>query len=89
MKIHELYASENGDETWLYANGHIDKEAFLKALREAPGIDTPRDCIEAFTAQDVEHVYFRRMSPSEARQRGLDWGWWKGEGRYKMTGLFF
>lgn len=73
-------------KTVIYTNGHIDKEEFLRVVKESPMLDTPRESRDALTAENVSHCRFRPMSPSEAREKGYDSGVMKDEsGRWKVT----
>lgn len=66
--------SEDEGKTCIYDNGHWDKEAFLKEIRQSCHLDTPADVLSDLTAADVQHLRFRPMAPSEAKNWGADYG---------------
>ena len=73
----------------IYDNGHIPAEQFLSAVKEADHLDTPKDVREAYTVDDVEHLRFRPMSPTEARNWGCDYGVMECDGQrgYPVTAI--
>lgn len=78
--------SEDQTKTCIYANGHVDKAAFLEAVQACDWMDVPKDAREALTLENIEHCMFRRMSPSEARAKGYDSGMMKDpDGSLKIT----
>lgn len=68
---------DDPDGTIIYANGHVDKTEFLSAVKAWPMSDVPDDTRAELTIDDVEHICFKRMSPTEARGNGLGWGVWQ------------
>jgi hypothetical protein len=69
----------NFEQYAFFCSGHVDRQEFIEAVRphiEREVGDTPDELPEA---SDVEHIWFRMMSPSEARERGYDFGYMKAE----------
>jgi hypothetical protein len=62
------------EEICIYDNGHIDPAEFLARVRAWDASDIAQADRDALTVDDVRHVRFCPMSPTEARQRGLDYG---------------
>ena len=60
----------DADEVCIYDNGHLDPTEFLVAVREMKGSDVPDEVRAALKVEDVKHIRFRPMSPSEARRSG-------------------
>ena len=59
----------------IYDNGHLDKAKFLTDIELfADHLETPRDVLVHLTIDQVKHLRFRPMSPSEAKNWGADWG---------------
>jgi hypothetical protein len=79
---------DDPDGYCVYTNGHVDKTAFLEAVKVMAGSDIPDDARGALELEDVEHIRFRPMSPSEARGNGLTWGVMQTEDRgYPVTAV--
>lgn len=76
MKLKEVPFGLNDycDEICIYTLGHKDPSEFLKAVRSFAKSDVPQDARDALTVEDVEHLRFRPMSPSEARSWGCGSG---------------
>jgi hypothetical protein len=66
--------NDNDGKTCIYDNGHLDKAKFITDLELAKHLDTPFDVLIHLTVDDVKHMRFRPMSPSEAKNWGADWG---------------
>ena len=66
--------NESDGKTCIYDNGHLDKAKFITDLELAKHLDTPLDALIYLTVEDVKHMRFRPMSPSEAKNWGADWG---------------
>ena len=61
--------------TCIYDNGHLDKAKFITDIELNAGrLDTPRDVLIHLTADNVQHLRFRPMSPAEAKSWGADYG---------------
>jgi hypothetical protein len=87
VKLKELPWGE--DKTCIYTNGHVGPIAFLKAVKEFAESDIAQDSRDALALDDVKHTRFARMSPTECRSRGFDWGFWqRHDGHYKVTAVF-
>lgn len=70
----------------VYTNKHVDKSAFLDAIKTMIGSDIPDDARDALTLEDIEYIRFRPMSPTEARGHGITWGVMETEdGGYPVT----
>lgn len=67
----ELYA--------VFCSGHVEKADFIAEARPLIKRELGESLDEEPEAADVEHAWFRMMSPSEARQRGYDFGYLKTE----------
>lgn len=79
---------DDPDGSCIYTNGHVDKSAFLEAVKDMADSDIPEDARGALELEDVEYVRFRPLSPSEARASGLTWGVIEtGEGGYPVTAV--
>jgi len=85
-----LYAGGD-NKLCIYDNGHVDPVVFLKRVRSMANSSAPDDVRAALTEQDVNHIRFRSMSPSEARSWGADSGVMEAEdGRgYPVTACRF
>ena len=83
-------AGEMMNRTCIYDNGVIPPEQFLRTIRECSTLDTPADIREALKQEDVQHIRFRPMSPSECRCWGCDFGVMEAEGEngYPVTAIF-
>lgn len=78
----------DADAYCIYTNGHVDPLVFLDAVRAMKGSDVPEDARAALTVEDVEHIRFRPMSPTEARENGLTSGVFQTEtGGYPVTAV--
>ena len=67
--------NENEGKVCIYDNGHLDKAKFITDIEiNAKRLDTPLDVLIHLTVEDVQHLRFRPMSPSEAKSWGADWG---------------
>lgn len=67
--------NENEGKVCIYDNGHLDKAKFITDIEiNAKRLDTPLDVLIHLTVEDVRHLRFRPMSPSEAKRWGADWG---------------
>lgn len=76
MKIKMMNKIDDGP-SWFYVNGHgVDRAPFLQAVVEKVRIEYGDWLDGAPTADDIQEVWFQRMSPSEARANGIDWGVW-------------
>jgi len=76
------------DQTCIYDNGHIDAAEFLQRVRDWNASDVHSEYRSALTLADVEYLRFRPMSPSEARQYGVDSGIIRTlEGGYPVTAV--
>lgn len=74
------------DHYAIYCTGHIDPVDFLAAVQEFQASDVPPDARAALKPTDIEHVRVRRLSPTEARSHGIDWGIITTDvGGYKVT----
>jgi hypothetical protein len=79
---------DDPDGYCIYTNGHVDKTAFLEAVKVMSGSDIPEDARGALELEDVEHIRFRPLSPSEARGSGLTSGVMQtNEGGYLVTAV--
>lgn len=91
MKLREIPFGtpiDDPDGYCVYTNGHVDKPSFLEAVKIMTGSDIPEDARGALELEDVEHIRFRPMSPSEARGNGLTWGVMEtDEGGYPVTAV--
>lgn len=74
------------DKTCIYDNGHIDPATFLRNLRMWSNCSFDAQDLSELKESDVEHVRFRPMSPSEAREKDCDHGVMEtSEGGYPVT----
>jgi hypothetical protein len=91
MKLKEIpfgTPASDPDGYCIYTNGHVDPEKFLEAVRSMRESELPDDARAALTMEDVQHIRFRPMSPTEARGHGLDWGVFTTEiGGYQVTAV--
>lgn len=91
MKLREIPFGtpiDDPDGYCIYTTGHVDKSAFLEAAKAMTGCDTPDDARAALGLDDVEHIRFRPMSPSEAASHGLTWGVMQCAAKgYKVTAV--
>lgn len=91
MKLKEIpFGTPVGDPDGycIYANGHLDPVAFLDAVKGWEQSEVPDDVRAELTAEDVKHIRFRPMSPTEARSNGLSWGVMQTEsGGYPVTAV--
>lgn len=72
----------------IYGLGTIEPTRFLDMVRNLAGSGAPQDVRDALTPDEVRHMRFRPLSPSEARERGLDWGVLETEeGGYQVTSV--
>jgi hypothetical protein len=72
----------------IYANGHIDPLAFLDAVRSMKSSETPNDVRMRLTTEDVKHLRFRPLSPTEAKRNGASCGIYETEtGGYPITAV--
>jgi hypothetical protein len=67
-------AGEMMNSTCIYDNGVIPAEEFLRIVRESTVLDTPADVRQTLKPEDVQHIRFRPMPPSECRSWGCDYG---------------
>ena len=72
--------SDDCEEVCIYDNGHIEADAFIQSVVAFASSDVPKDTRETLTAEDVQYLRFRPMSPSEARAWGCTSGVMKAEG---------
>lgn len=72
------------DKTLIYDTGHLDRQTFLAAVKFAGTFDVPQHTIETLMEKDVKHMIVRRLSPSEARSHGVDWGYMEDGGRNQI-----
>jgi hypothetical protein len=80
MKAIQIKTLDWNDEQYAYfCNGHIDKAVFLDAAKLEMAREYGDYIGEQFTSEKVQHAWFRMMSPTEARQRGYDYGYMKAE----------
>ena len=86
------HSGDMGSKTCIYDNGHLDKAKFVTDVElDAPRLDTPLDSLIHFISADVQHLWFRPMSPSEARDWGCNSGVMQceeGQG-YPVTAIIF
>lgn len=77
--------------TCIYDNGHIDAGEFLEMVRGFRQSNTPQEARDALSADDVEHLRFRPMSPTEACGWGCDYGVMECDGQrgYPVTAVKF
>ena len=91
MKLKEIPFGtpiDDPDGYCIYTNGHIDKLTFLESVKTMTGSDIPEDARGALGLDDVEHIRFRPLSPSEARNNGLTQGVMQtDEGGYPVTAV--
>lgn len=91
MKLREIpfgIPIDDPDGCCIYTNRHVDKAAFLDAVKIMTGSDIPDDARAALNLEDVEYIRFRPMSPSEARGYGITWGVMETErGGYPVTAV--
>jgi len=91
MKLREIPFGtpiDDPDGYCLYTNKHVDKAAFLEAVRTMVGSDIPEDARASLSLDDVEYIRFRPMSPTEARSHGITWGVMETEtGGYPVTAV--
>ena len=75
--------------TCIYDNGHISAEQFLVAVKDSKHLNTPIDVRVKFTVDEVQHLRFRPMSPSEALNWGCDHGVIEADGQrgYPVTAI--
>lgn len=80
----------DADQTCIYDNGHLDRHEFLALVRELHSSDTPAEARHALNPEDVQHIRFRPMSPTEARHMGYTSGVMRTEkGGYPVTAVIF
>lgn len=91
MKLREIPFGtpiDDPDGYCIYTYGHFDKAAFLEAVKSMTGSDIPDDARAALELEDVEHIRFRPMSPSETRSNGLTSGVMETlQGGYPVTAV--
>jgi hypothetical protein len=62
------------DSFAFFANGHLDKTVFLEAAKPVIDFELGRDA-DPVTEANVQHTWFRMMSPTEAKRQGYDYGY--------------
>jgi hypothetical protein len=91
MKLKEIPFGtpvDDPDGCCIYTNKHVDKSEFLDAVKSMRGSNVPDDARAALTIEDVEHIRFRPMSPTEARGNGISWGVFETDtGGYPVTAV--
>ena len=91
MKLREIPFGtpiDDPDGYCIYTNGHVNKTAFLEAVKVMPGSDIPEDARGELALEDVEYIRFRPMSPTEASGHGITWGVMETDkGGYPVTAV--
>ena len=64
-RLREACSAPDSIDYCVYANGHVDKTAFLEAVKVMPGSDIPEDARGELGLEDVEYIRFRPMSPTD------------------------
>jgi hypothetical protein len=70
------YLDWTGDTCAFFTNGHVDISTFIEEVKPVIEREMGPSLLEEDEPdwKDVQHTWFRMMSPSEAKSHGYDYG---------------